>query len=85
MWVLANGVRELIAPDPPITVPTLVITGENDTGSTPVMSHAIAAEIQGARTIVVDGLQHLGLMELPEEFTEPVFDFFDFLLEAHYD
>jgi len=76
-WVLANGVRELIAPEPPITVPTLVMTGENDSGSTPAMSHAIAAEIAGAGTVIVDRLQHLGLMEQPLLFTGPILDFLD--------
>ena len=44
-WVLANGVRELIRPPQPVTAPTLVMTSENDSGSTPAMAHAIAAEI----------------------------------------
>lgn len=74
-WVLAHGVRELIAPDPPVAAPALVMTSENDTGSTPEMSRAIAAEIEGAETIIVPGLQHLGLMEAPEAFTGPVLDF----------
>ncbi len=74
-WVLANGVRELINPDPPITHQALVLTGENDTGSTPAMSHAIAAEIQGAETVIVPRYQHLGLMEEPNAFTEPVLGF----------
>ncbi len=74
-WVLAHGVRELIAPAPPVAAPTLVMTAENDTGSTPAMSHAIAAEIEGAETIIVPALQHLGLMERPEAFTSPVLDF----------
>ena len=76
-WVLANGVRELIAPQPPINSPTLVITCENDSGSTPQMSHDIAAEIDGAQTIIVPGLQHLGLMEAPDAFTRPVLKFLD--------
>lgn len=71
-WVLANGVRELIAPDPPVAIPTLVMTGEHDTGSTPAMAHAIAAEIDGAETIIVDAVKHLGLMEQPQTFTGPV-------------
>lgn len=75
--VLAEGVRELIAPDPPITVPTLVMTCEHDSGSTPAMSHAIAAEIQGAETLIVPQLQHLGLIERPELFSEPVRVFLD--------
>lgn len=78
-WALAHGVRELIAPTPPIQCPTLVLTCENDSGSTPAMSHAIAAEIAGAETMIVDQLQHLGLMETPAIFTDAVVDF----LERH--
>lgn len=79
-WVLANGVRELIAPDPPIVAPTLVMTCENDIGSTPKMSHDIAAEIDGAETIIVPRFQHLGLMEAPDAFTSPITRF---LLNTH--
>ena len=74
-WVLANGVRELIAPRPPITKPALVMTCENDSGSTPKMSHDIAVEIDGAETVIIPHLQHLGLIEQPEEFTKPLTKF----------
>lgn len=74
-WVLANGVPELVSPATPVTAPTLVMTAENDSGSTPAMAHAIAAEIPGARTAIVPALQHLGLMEDPEAFTTPTLDF----------
>ena len=74
-WVLANGVRELIAPDPPITVPALVMTCENDSGSTPAMSYDIASEIHGSETIIVPRLQHLGLLENPDAFTAPLLEF----------
>lgn len=74
-WVLANGVRELIDPRPPIAVPSLIMTCENDSGSTPAMSQAIAKEIQGAELIVVPRLQHLGLMEDPAAFTGPILAF----------
>ncbi|MEM9331912.1 MAG: alpha/beta fold hydrolase [Pseudomonadota bacterium] len=67
-WVLANGVRELIAPEPPIQCPTLVLTSENDTGSTPKMSRDIAGEISGSELIIVPNLRHLGLMENPDLF-----------------
>lgn len=80
-WALAHGVRELIAPDPAVELPTLVITGENDSGSTPAMAHAIAAEIDGAQTIVLDRLQHLGLMEQPALFTDPIRSFLDATLQ----
>lgn len=76
-WVLANGVRELIRPSPGITLPTLVMTCAEDSGSTPAMSHAIAAEIPGADTLIVPGLRHLGLMEDPVAFTDPVLSFLE--------
>lgn len=75
--VLAKGVVELIRPQPPITQPALVMTAENDSGSTPAMAHAIAAEIAGARTVVVPHLQHMGLVEQPPLFTEPLLSFLD--------
>ena len=73
--VLAAGVTELIRPDPAITHPTLIMTCENDSGSTPAMSHAIAAEIPGAKTIIVPRLQHLGLLEDPAAFVGPTLEF----------
>ena len=80
--VLATGVLELIRPDPPITTPTQVITCENDSGSTPAMSHAIAAEITGAQTVIIPHLQHMGLVEEPSRFTEPVLRFLDEALDV---
>jgi pimeloyl-ACP methyl ester carboxylesterase len=74
-WVLANGVRELIDPDPAIATPTLVMTCEHDSGSTPQMSRDIAAEITGSETVIIPHLQHLGLMEDPNAFTAPILDF----------
>jgi len=73
--VLASGVTELIRPVPPINKPTLVMTAENDTGSTPAMAYAIADEIDGAQTIIVPNLQHMALMEAPSEFTTPLLHF----------
>ena len=70
--VLASGVVELIRPVPPITAPTLVMTCEHDSGSTPAMAHAIASEIRGAETLIVPGLQHLGLIEQPDLFIQPI-------------
>lgn len=73
--VLAHGVTELIRPITPISTPTLVMTAERDSGSTPAMARAIAAEIPGAQTIIVPRLQHLGLIEQPSLYTEPVLKF----------
>lgn len=73
--VLAEGVVELIRPAPPIPHPALVMTCENDSGSSPEMSRAIASEIAGAETIIVPDLQHLGLIEDPGAFSAPLMDF----------
>ena len=43
--VLAFGVVELIRPKPPITHPTLIMTCENDSGSTPDISQSIVSGI----------------------------------------
>ncbi len=75
--VLANGVKQLIRPHPPVRAPTLTITCENDSGSTPEMAHRISAEICGAQTLVVPALRHLGLLEQPERFIRPVMAFLD--------
>jgi pimeloyl-ACP methyl ester carboxylesterase len=70
--ILASGVIELIRPQPPITHSTLVMTCENDSGSTPAMAHAIASEIDGAQTIIIERLKHLGLLEQPAVFIESI-------------
>ena len=75
--VLAFGVVELIRPRPPITHPTLVMTCENDSGSTPAMSQSIASEIDGAQVIVAPGLQHMGLVENPEFFINAIAEFLE--------
>lgn len=73
--VLAEGVVELIRPEPPITHPALVMTCEFDSGSTPAMSWAIAKEIGEADVVIVPELKHLGLVEQPKLFSDPVMAF----------
>lgn len=75
--VLAFGVPELIRPQPPIAKPALVMTSENDSGSTPAMSQAIASEIEGAEVIIVPGLKHMGLAENPGFFINALAEFLD--------
>lgn len=75
--VLAFGVPELIRPQPPIAKPALVMTCENDSGSTPAMSQAIASEIEGAEVIIVPGLKHMGLAENPGFFIIALAEFLD--------
>lgn len=73
--ILAHGIDEITAPTPPITKPTLVITGDEDYGNGPEMSAAIAAEIPGARLLILKGLRHMALAEDPQAVNRPVMDF----------
>lgn len=41
-----------------IDLPTLIVTGENDVGSTPRMSRAVHQKIARSQLVVVDDLQH---------------------------
>lgn len=41
-----------------IDLPTLIVTGENDVGSTPRMSRAVHEKIARSQMVVVDDLQH---------------------------
>ena len=83
--VLAHGVLELIRPPVAVSVPSLVVTCAHDSGSPPAMSHAIASEIEGAETIIVPQLQHMGLVEAPMLFAEPVRNFLDNIIENNSD
>lgn len=73
--ILANGVDEIVAPEPPLTVPTLVLTGDEDTGNGPEMSMAIAEEIPRARLVILKGLRHMALAEDPQAVNRPVVTF----------
>jgi pimeloyl-ACP methyl ester carboxylesterase len=79
--VLAFGVVELIRPQPPIVKPTLVMTCENDSGSTPAMSQAIAGEIDGSEVVIVPYLKHMGLAEDPGFFIVALVEFLDRLAQ----
>lgn len=73
--VLVDGVTELVAPSPHISAPSLVMTGEEDYGNSPAMSHAIAAEIPGCELVILPGLRHMALAEAPELFNAKLLDF----------
>lgn len=68
--VLVQGVDELVAPDPPIRTPTLVMTGEDDFGNSPEMARRIAAEIDGARLVILPKLRHMAMVEAPDVFNQ---------------
>ena len=73
---MATGVKELTRTTKKINVPTIVMTSENDSGSTPDMAVTIASEIDRAEICIVPELKHLGLIEQPQSFTAPVVEFF---------
>ena len=75
--VLATGIDEIVAPVPAINCPTLVITGDEDYGNGPEMTHAIAAEILNAEALVLPGLRHMALVEDPEAVNTPIRHFLD--------
>ncbi len=73
--VLVDGVNELIAPEPPISCPALVVTGDEDFGNNAEMSAAIAAEIPDAKLTILKGLRHMAMMESPKRFNQVLVDF----------
>lgn len=75
--VLAEGLDEIIAPDPPLDCPTLVITGDEDFGNGPEMARAIAAEVESAETHILEGLRHMALVENPDAVNGLICAFLD--------
>ncbi len=80
-WVLADGVKEFNEKgNYQGDYPCLVMTCENDSGSTPAMSRAIVADfgedIGGrAELRIIPDLRHLGLMERPDLFIAEIMRF----------
>jgi pimeloyl-ACP methyl ester carboxylesterase len=73
--ILAEGVDEIVAPEPPINAPALIMTGDEDYGNGPEMTRAIAAEIPGAEALILPGLRHMALAERPEAVNRPLIAF----------
>lgn len=63
-----------------IAVPTLVLTGEHDVGSTPEMTRALAACIPGATAVVIPGARHMMPVEQPAATAAPIRAFLEPLL-----
>ncbi len=55
-----------------VTVPTLVVVGEEDTLSPPAEAELIAKAIPGATLVTIPKAGHLTAVEAPEEFNEAV-------------
>ena len=63
-----------------IQVPTLIATGELDSGSTPAMARQLAASIPGAHCVVLAEQRHMMPVEAPREVNKMLLDF---LAQAH--
>ncbi|UUU19368.1 alpha/beta fold hydrolase [Streptomyces sp. DSM 40750] len=65
-----------IAPDlPAIAVRALAVTGENDPGSTPEMTHRLAAALPDCRAEVIPQARHMLPVERPEAFVDSLTTF----------
>lgn len=70
--VFATADEQLWPQLPRIACPTLVVTGAEDTGSTPDMTHRLAGAMPGAVALVVPGARHLLPLEEPAALTHAV-------------
>ena len=59
--------RELVGALAAFDRPTLVMTGELDTGSTPAMARKLAGMIPGAECSIIAGGRHMMPVEMPDE------------------
>jgi pimeloyl-ACP methyl ester carboxylesterase len=58
-----------------ITVPTLILVGEQDAITPPVMAQSLAGRIPGSRLVTIPGAGHLNNLENPDAFTTAVREF----------
>ena len=73
--VLAEGDAEIADSVNLIRCPTLVMTGEGDSGNSPAMARRMAAAIPGAQAVILPALRHMGLAEDPIAFNAPLVTF----------
>jgi (E)-2-((N-methylformamido)methylene)succinate hydrolase len=73
--VFATADAEVLALIDRIRCPTLVLTGEDDVGSTPAMARALAARLPAATLAILPGLRHLALFEAPAEVASALVPF----------
>ncbi len=59
-----------------VSVPTLVVVGEEDTLTPPAEAEKLAAGVKGARLVKIPGAGHLPNLENPGPFTEALAGFF---------
>ena len=67
--------QDRAAPLEKISVPTLVMAGEEDTVYPPELARAMAKRIPGAELLMFERTGHLANLEQPERFNKAVLDF----------
>lgn len=67
--------RELVGALAAFDRPSLIITGELDTGSTPEMARKLAGMIPGAECSIIAGGRHMMLVEMPDEINSMLHGF----------
>ena len=58
-----------------VRVPTLVLVGDLDPVTPPILSEQLAQIIRGARLEVIAGASHLANLDKPDEFNRAIDDF----------
>jgi len=71
----ASVAQDRAAPIEKISVPTLVIAGEEDTVYPPELAREMARRIPGAELLMLEGTGHLANLEQPERFNTAVLNF----------
>jgi 3-oxoadipate enol-lactonase len=71
----ASVAQDRAAPLEKISVPTLVMAGEEDTVYPPELAREMAKRIPGAELVLFARTGHLANLEEPERFNKVVFDF----------
>jgi pimeloyl-ACP methyl ester carboxylesterase len=67
--------QDRAAPLEKLSVPTLVMAGEEDTVYPPELAREMAKRIPGAELVMFERTGHLANLEEPERFNKVVFDF----------
>jgi len=73
--MMAQGDIELADTVNAISCPVLVMTGADDSGNSPDMARRMAKLMPSAQVEIVHGLRHMGLVEAPEKFNQPLINF----------
>ncbi|MCU4748963.1 MULTISPECIES: alpha/beta fold hydrolase [unclassified Streptomyces] len=73
--VFATADAELAPSLGEITLPALAVTGEDDPGSTPAMTHRLAAALPDCRAVIVPRARHMLPVQRPRAFADALTHF----------